>query len=119
MAYFFGPPCRYLSEWILNGEPTYDLIELDPDRFGHWTDPDFTLAKVRESYGMNNAVSFPREERPAGRPTVRRRAALYDRLRRRGAEFGFHSGWEQPNWFAFSGDQPGYLPSFRRTNWSV
>ena len=28
-----------------------------------------------------------------------------------------HSGWEQPNWFALPGDEAGYKPSFRRTNW--
>ena len=108
-----------MAEWILNGEPTYDLIEVDPDRYGHWADATYTVAKVRECYGMNNAIVYPREERPAGRPTARRRSAVYDRLRDRGAEFGFHSGWEQPNWFALAGDQPGYIPSFRRTNWSV
>jgi len=104
---------------MLNGEPSYDLVELDPDRYGHWTDAAFTLAKVRESYGMNNAVGYPKEERPAGRPTARRHSPVYDRLEVRGAQFGFHSGWEQPNWFALPGDQAGYLPSFRRTNWSV
>jgi len=103
----------------VNGEPTYDLTEADPDRFGRWTDAEFTLAKVRECYGMNNAVTYPREERPAGRPCVRRCGTLYDRQRQRGAEFGFHSGWEQPNWFAQPADLPGYVPSFRRTNWSV
>ena len=110
---------RYLAEWILSGDPPYDLIELDADRYGGWADAAFTVAKARESYGMNNAVGFPREERPAGRPTAGRRGPLYDRLGQRGAEFGFHSGWEQPNWFALPGDQPGYVPSFRRTNWSV
>ena len=30
---------------------------------------------------------------------------------------GMRSGWEQPNWFALDGDEPGYKPSFRRTNW--
>ena len=27
------------------------------------------------------------------------------------------SGWEQPNWFALPGDEAGYKPSYRRTNW--
>ena len=27
---------KYLSHWILNGEPPYDLIELDPNRYGDW-----------------------------------------------------------------------------------
>lgn len=30
---------------------------------------------------------------------------------------GLRTGWEQPNWFALPGDEPGYKPSFRRTNW--
>lgn len=30
---------------------------------------------------------------------------------------GFHVGWEQPNWFVQPGDEGGYKPSFRRTNW--
>ena len=30
---------------------------------------------------------------------------------------GMRSGWEQPNWFVLDGDEPGYKPSFRRTNW--
>ena len=29
----------------------------------------------------------------------------------------FYSGWEQPHWFAREGDDHGYKPSFRRTNW--
>lgn len=26
-------------------------------------------------------------------------------------------GWEQPAWFALPGDEAGYKPSFRRSNW--
>ena len=40
---------------------------------------DFTVAKTRESYGMNTALSYPHEERTAGRPTSRPRP-LYDLL---------------------------------------
>jgi dimethylglycine dehydrogenase len=98
------------------GEPPYDLIELDPDRYGRWTDASYTLHKSRESYGLNNIIGYPKEERPAGRPTSRV-SPIYDRLAARGAEFGFHSGWEQPNWFALPGDVSGYRPSYRRTNW--
>lgn len=45
---------KYLSDWILNGEPPFDLIELDPNRYGKWTTTEFTAAKARESYGFNN-----------------------------------------------------------------
>ena len=110
---------RYLAEWIVFGQPPYDLIELDADRYGPWTDAAFTLAKVRESYGRNNAVTWPRDERPAGRPCRGRVGPLHRRLADRGAQFGFRAGWEQPVWFAGPADQPGHMPSFRRTNWSV
>ncbi len=66
-----GGAGKYLSDWILKGEPDFDLNECDPERYGKWTTMDYTLAKVREGYGMNNAIGFPHEERTAGRPTER------------------------------------------------
>lgn len=45
---------KFLSDWIRNGEPPYDLIECDPNRYGKWTDVPFMCAKARESYGFNN-----------------------------------------------------------------
>jgi dimethylglycine dehydrogenase len=111
-----GGAGRYLAEWILKGEPPYDLIELDPNRYSHWTDASYVMSKARESYGLNNLIGYPREERPAGRPTCRS-SPIYDHLKSRGAQFGFHAGWEQPNWFALAGDEAGYHPSYRRTNW--
>ena len=34
-----------------------------------------------------------------------------------GAEFGFHTGWEVPHWYAKPCDDAGYKPSYYRTNW--
>lgn len=45
---------KFLSDWIRNGEPPYDLIECDPNRYGKWADVPFMCAKARESYGFNN-----------------------------------------------------------------
>ncbi|MGH0170734.1 UNVERIFIED_CONTAM: hypothetical protein FKN15_060935 [Acipenser sinensis] len=106
---------KFLSDWIMNGEPSYDLIELDPNRYGKWTSTSFTAAKARESYGFNNIVGFPKEERFAGRPTERV-SGIYETLKSK-ASMGFHAGWEQPHWFYKPGDDVGYKPSFRRTNW--
>ncbi|XP_038068616.1 dimethylglycine dehydrogenase, mitochondrial-like [Patiria miniata] len=107
---------KYLSDWMIDGEPPYDLVEIDANRYGNWTTREYTSIKARESYGMNNAIGWPREERWAGRPT-KRISGIYDKLKSRGAEFGFHSGWEQPHWFALDGDEAGYQHSFRRSNW--
>ncbi|XP_061654987.1 dimethylglycine dehydrogenase, mitochondrial [Phyllopteryx taeniolatus] len=106
---------KFLSDWIRNGEPPYDLIECDPNRYGSWVDVPFLCAKARESYGFNNVVGYPKEERFAGRPTYRT-SGVYDLLKDK-ASMGFHAGWEQPHWFYKPGDDTGYKPSFRRTNW--
>ncbi|XP_061873710.1 dimethylglycine dehydrogenase, mitochondrial [Colius striatus] len=106
---------KYLSDWILEGEPPFDLIELDPNRYGKWTTTEYTAAKARESYGFNNIVGYPKEERFAGRPTERT-SGLYSLLKSK-CSMGFHAGWEQPHWFYKPGDETGYKPSFRRTNW--
>nr|CAD7424984.1 unnamed protein product [Timema monikensis] len=107
---------RFLAEWLLTGEPPCEVIEVDPLRYGSWTDLPFTLAKVRESYGLNTAVTYPKEERFAGRPT-RRVSGVYETLVQRGAHMGFQFGWEHPYWFAAAGGAADYCPSFYRTNW--
>jgi hypothetical protein len=59
---------KFLSDWILHGEPPFDLIELDPNRYGKWTTTQYTEAKARESYGFNNigdVLTCCHLERPA------------------------------------------------------
>uniref|UniRef100_A0A1I8FFG5 DAO domain-containing protein n=1 Tax=Macrostomum lignano TaxID=282301 RepID=A0A1I8FFG5_9PLAT len=75
--------------------------------------------RAARTYGLNNAVGYPKEERFAGRPTKRaaQTSALYDELKSAGAEFGFHNGWEQPHWFGLTEEERRYEPSFRRGNW--
>ena len=53
---------------MIDGEPPYDLIECDPSRYGNWTTREYVLAKVRETYGLNNEMIHPKLERSAGRP---------------------------------------------------
>lgn len=106
---------KFLSDWIIGGEPPYDLIEMDPNRYGKWTNTKYTALKARESYGLNNIVGYPKEERFAGRPTERV-SGVYDELKTK-CSMGFHAGWEQPHWFYKPGDDVEYKPSFRRTNW--
>lgn len=107
---------KFLADWILDGQPPLELNECDPGRFNKWADNTFVMAKARESYGMNNAITYPHEERFAGRPTSRLSGA-HELLEKRGARMHIHSGWEQPAWFAGPGNTPEYCPSFRRTNW--
>ncbi|CAH3022869.1 unnamed protein product [Porites evermanni] len=71
----------YLADWIIDGEPPYDLIELEQGRYGTWATRDYVLAKCRETYGYNNQIGHPKLERPAGRPV--RKNAIYETIYRR------------------------------------
>lgn len=51
----------------------------------------YHLAKVRETYGMNNAVAYPKEVRFAGRPTCRT-TPIYDTQKSSGAQFSISAG---------------------------
>lgn len=85
---------RYLAQWIRSGYPPYDLTECDPGRYGSWSDdPRYILEKTRETYGMNNAYGYVKEERQAGRPS-KRAGHFYSVLEERGAQFGFKAGFE-------------------------
>ena len=59
---------KYLSDWMIDGEPPFDLIECEPGRYGNWASREYVLAKCRETYGLNNQIMHPKLERWAGRP---------------------------------------------------
>ena len=66
--HFTGGIGKYLSDWMIEGEPPFDLIEWEPNRYGNWATREYVLAKVRETYGLNNEMGHPKVERWAGRP---------------------------------------------------
>ena len=91
-----------LAEWIVDGEPTIDMMGVDPRRFGPYATRGYLKEKNEEAYRNVFTVHYPDEERSAGRPL--KRAPCYERLKDLGAVFGSVYGWERPNWFA----PPGY-----------
>ncbi|MFA3916855.1 GcvT family protein [Ruegeria hyattellae] len=102
------------AQWMIEGEPQYDMFAWDLARFDDWADKAFTKARVQDQYTHRFAIHFPNEEREAGRPARMRPA--YAMQKDMGAVFGLNSGWEHPLWFA---DQPGTVDtnSFTRQNW--
>ncbi|MBT4890473.1 MAG: FAD-dependent oxidoreductase [Rhodospirillales bacterium] len=104
-----------LAEWIVDGEPTVDMLGVDPRRFGDYCTKSYLQAKNEETYAHVFITHFPDEERPAGRPL--RTAPCYDRLKDLGAVFGQKYGWERANWFAPEGVEAVDDWSFRRSNW--
>ena len=90
-----------LAHWIVNGEPTIDMMGVDPRRFGDYAGRGFLIEKNEEAYAKVFTVHYPDEEREAGRAL--RRTPCYDRMKALGAVFGSVYGWERPNWFAPQG----------------
>lgn len=97
-----GGAGKVLSEWIMHGQTEQDMWAVDPRRYTHFADHDYTLAKALETYGHEYAMHFPRHAWPAGRD--KKLSSLHSRLRDAGAQFGAYNGWERANWFAQPGD---------------
>ncbi|MGH6953556.1 MAG: GcvT family protein, partial [Alphaproteobacteria bacterium] len=110
-----GGAGKALAEWIVAGEPEFEMFEFDGRRFGAYATTDYTVDRAREVYRMMYTVSFPREERPAGRPM--KTSPVYPRLKEQGAVFEARYGWERAAWFAPSGADARDVNSFRRSNW--
>ena len=90
-----------LAHWIVNGEPTIDMMGVDPRRFGDYAGEGYLIEKNEEAYAKVFSIHYPDEEREAARAL--RRTPCYDRMKALGAVFGSVFGWERPNWFAPQG----------------
>jgi dimethylglycine dehydrogenase len=110
-----GGAGQYLAEWIVEGQPSIDLWEVDPRRYGTYATERYAVARGIDIYEDEYAIVYPQDDRRPGRPA--RTSPLYDRFRGAGAVFGARNGWERPYWFAPPGVEPQDRPSFRRTNW--
>jgi dimethylglycine dehydrogenase len=90
-----------LAEWMVEGEPSIDMMGVDPRRFGPYASRGYLKQKNEEAYAKVFTVHYPDEERPAARPL--KQSPCYERMKALGAVFGSVFGWERPNWFAPAG----------------
>jgi dimethylglycine dehydrogenase len=112
---FGGGAGRYAAEWLVEGQPSDNMWELDVRRFGEYaTSTAYVVERASEVFEDEYRIHFPEEERPAGRPL--KTDPLHERLLGRGAVMGVRSGWERPLWFAREGPARDEY-SFRRGNW--
>jgi dimethylglycine dehydrogenase len=102
-----------LSQWMVDGDPGFDVWAMDVARYGEWATRSYTNEKVRENYSHRFSIRFPNEELPAGRP--QQTTPLYDVMRARGAVMGDSWGLETPLWFAPPGVAPEDVVSFHRS----
>ncbi len=111
---------KAMAEWIIDGQPEWDMWRLDVRRFGsNYVSQDFTVARTIETYSMYYDIHYPGEERLSRRNL--RLSPTYYRLRDLGAVFGEKTGWERPNYYkpyeelAHHGHEPKGWP---RHGWS-
>jgi dimethylglycine dehydrogenase len=100
-----------LANWMIEGDPGFDIWAMDVARYGDWASMAYTNAKVRENYSRRFSIRFPNEELPAGRPL--RTSPIYDLLSARGAQWGTAFGLEIPLWYAPQGVKDEF--SWRRS----
>ncbi|ESY64045.1 MULTISPECIES: FAD-dependent oxidoreductase [Mesorhizobium] len=105
---------KALAEWMIEGEPEYDVTAMDVARFGQFATHKYTVNKVIENFGRRFMVSYPNEQLPAMRG--QRTTPIYDLLKDRGAVFGAAFGLEHVLWYAPEGVEPAENPTFRRSN---
>ena len=104
-----------LAQWIIDGEPEYDMFPWDMARYGDWAGKAFTRARTLETYGTRFSIHFPFEEREGGRPV--RKRPVYDLQKQLGAVFGLNFGWEHPLWYAPEGVVAEDSYGFERQDW--
>lgn len=100
-----------LANWMIHGDPGFDVFAMDVSRYGDFATLAYTNAKVRENYSRRFSIRYPNEELPGARPLLT--TPIYDRLKAAGAVFGASYGLETPLWFAPEGVKDAF--SWRRS----
>ncbi len=89
---------KALAEWIVGGEPPFDLWDVDVRRTFPWQSTRaFIVPRVSETLGLLYADHFPFRQFVTARGV--RHSPVHDQLAARGAFFGEVAGWERPHWF--------------------
>ncbi len=112
---------RQVVEWMVTGEPSYDLAEADANRFYPFqTSPALRASSAGSSSTARSTTSSIRcsSRRSRGSSGSRRSTARHEAL---GAEFFTGAGWERPQWFRANRELVGGVTHewARRTGWAA
>ncbi|WP_340160222.1 FAD-dependent oxidoreductase [uncultured Hoeflea sp.] len=105
-----------LAQWMNDGEPPFDLWDVDIRRAQPFQkNRHYLRERVTESLGLLYADHFPYRQKATARGI--RRSPIHEQLKVHGAVFGEMAGWERANWFADEGQEREYHYSWKRQNW--
>src|SRR6186713_1683432 len=113
-----GGAGRLIAQWVVDGDPSADLWDVDIRRFGSFTGNRKALAeRTGETLGLHYAMRWPRQELETARPL--RTSPLYDILAAKGATFGAKNGWERASYFraASTPATPAYPHTLAKPAW--
>ena len=111
-----GGAGRALAEWIVEGEPTVDLVAQDIRRFAPFNGNNQWLHdRVGEILGLHYEIPWPNRELVTARPF--RRSPVHHALEASGALFGSKMGWERANVFAPLGREPVLEYTWDKPSW--
>jgi dimethylglycine dehydrogenase len=104
-----------LANWMIDGDPGYDIFGMDVARYGAFAAQDTYLKDMtRQFYARRFVISYPNEELPAGRPL--KTSPVHDLLAADGALFGCTWGMETPQFFSPGQREFVEKPTVRRSN---
>ena len=105
---------RVMADWITDGEPGFDVHEMDIDRFERvQTSRAYVRTRAARNYDEVYDLVHPLQPLGVARPL--RTAPFHERLEELGAEFFEGKGWERAQWF---GTNPAD-PAAARTGWAA
>src|SRR5262249_19590667 len=110
-----------LAQWMVDGEPPFDLSDVDIRRmFPFHVNKSYLVSRVTETLGLLYADHFPHRHYASARGI--RHLALHERHAANGACFGESAGWERPFWYLPKakrerGEVAEYRYSWKRQNW--
>ncbi len=110
-----------LAQWMEDGEPPFDLGDVDIRRMhGFQANKSYLAERVTETLGLLYDHHWPYRQFATSRGI--RKSPLHERLESLGACFGEAAGWERANWFLPDaarqrGEKAEYEYSWKRQNW--
>jgi len=106
---------KALAEWIVEGEATMDLAEVDIRRFEPFhAGRRFLADRTVETLGLLYGMHWPFRQFDTARGA--KHSPFHQRLLESGACYGETAGWERPNFYAPEGEKAEYEYSYARQN---
>ncbi|MGB1034965.1 MAG: GcvT family protein, partial [Primorskyibacter sp.] len=105
-----------LAQWMEDGEPPFDLWDVDIRRAQPFQrNRRYLQDRVSETLGLLYADHYPYRQMETARGI--RRSPIHEHLKSAGAVFGEVAGWERANWFAKPGQDAEYKYDWKGQNW--